>query len=87
MRLIPGLFVKLFVKTNKSGCNDAEAIAEAVPCQNMHFEPKARRWVAQPDDRVATPLLFCALANQEVVKSVSINAPLHRGCGARSKVK
>ena len=36
VRLIPGQFVKPFVKTNKNDFNDAEAIAEAVTRQNYH---------------------------------------------------
>ena len=39
VRLIPGQFVKPFVKTNKNDFNDAEAIAEAVTRQNMRFVP------------------------------------------------
>lgn len=39
MELIPGQFVKPFVKTNKNDFNDAEAIAEAVTRQNMRFVP------------------------------------------------
>ena len=39
VKLIPGQFVKPFVKTNKNDFNDAEAIAEAVTRQNMRFVP------------------------------------------------
>jgi len=39
VRLIPGQFVKPFVKTNKNDYIDAEAIAEAVGRQNMRFVP------------------------------------------------
>jgi|SRR5690242_8124620 transposase len=39
VKLIPGQFVKPFVKTNKNDFNDAEAIAEAVIRQNMRFVP------------------------------------------------
>lgn len=39
VRLIPGQFVKPFVKTNKNDFVDAEAIAEAVARENMRFVP------------------------------------------------
>jgi transposase len=39
VRLIPGQFVKPFVKSNKNDYIDAEAIAEAVGRQNMRFVP------------------------------------------------
>ena len=39
VRLIPGQFVKPFVKSNKNDFVDAEAIAEAVGRQNMRFVP------------------------------------------------
>ncbi len=39
MKLIPGQFVKPFVKSNKNDFKDAEAIAEAVTRQNMRFVP------------------------------------------------
>ena len=39
VKLIPGQFVKPFVKANKNDFNDAEAIAEAVTRQNMRFVP------------------------------------------------
>jgi len=55
VQLIPGQFVKPFVKTNKNDFNDVEAIAEAVTRQNMHFEPRTRGRVAQPDDGVTPP--------------------------------
>lgn len=38
-RLIPGQFVKPFVKSNKNDFVDAEAIAEAVERKNMRFVP------------------------------------------------
>ena len=39
VRLIPAQYVKPFVKTNKSDCLDAEAIAEAVARPTMRFVP------------------------------------------------
>lgn len=39
VRLIPGQFVKPYVKSNKNDFNDAEAIAEAVTRHNMRFVP------------------------------------------------
>ena len=39
VRLIPGQFVKPFVKSNKNDFVDAEAIAEAVERKNMRFVP------------------------------------------------
>jgi hypothetical protein len=39
VKLIPAQFVKPFVKSNKNGFLDAEAIAEAVDRQNMRFVP------------------------------------------------
>jgi transposase len=39
VRLIPGQFVKPFLKANKNDFLDAEAIAEAVARQNMRFVP------------------------------------------------
>jgi transposase len=39
VRLIPGQFVKPFVKSNKNDFRDAEAIAEAVARENMRFVP------------------------------------------------
>jgi len=39
VRLIPAQFVKPFLKSNKNDFLDAEAIAEAVPRQNMRFVP------------------------------------------------
>ena len=39
VRLIPGQFVKPFVKSNKNDFIDAEAIAEAVTRHNMRFVP------------------------------------------------
>jgi transposase len=39
VKLIPAQFVKPFVKSNKNDFVDAEAIAEAVDCQNMRFVP------------------------------------------------
>jgi transposase len=39
VRLIPGQFVKPFLKSNKNDFLDAEAIAEAVARQNMRFVP------------------------------------------------
>jgi transposase len=39
VRLIPGQFVKPFVKSNKNDFIDAEAIAEAVTRNNMRFVP------------------------------------------------
>lgn len=39
VRLIPGQFVKPFVKSNKNDFRDAEAIAEAVARANMRFVP------------------------------------------------
>ena len=39
VRLIPGQFVKPFVKSNKNDFVDAEAIAEAVDRKNMRFVP------------------------------------------------
>jgi hypothetical protein len=39
VRLIPAQFVKPFVKSNKNGFIDAEAIAEAVERKNMRFVP------------------------------------------------
>src|SRR5579863_2671375 len=39
VKLIPGQFVKPFVKSNKNVFLDAEAIAEAVDRQNMRFVP------------------------------------------------
>ena len=39
VKLIPGQFVKSFVKSNKNDFVDAEAIAEAVVRKNMHFVP------------------------------------------------
>ena len=39
VKLIPAQFVKPFVKSNKNDFLDAEAIAEAVDRQNMHFVP------------------------------------------------
>jgi transposase len=39
VKLIPAQFVKPFVKSNKNDFIDAEAIAEAMDRQNMHFVP------------------------------------------------
>ena len=39
VRLIPGQFVKPYVKSNKNDANDAEAICEAVARPNMRFVP------------------------------------------------
>ena len=39
VKLIPGQFVKPFVKSNKNDFVDAEAIAEAVERKNMRFVP------------------------------------------------
>jgi len=39
VRLIPGQFVRAFVKSNKNDYRDAEAIAEAVERENMRFVP------------------------------------------------
>ncbi len=39
VRLIPAQFVKPFLKSNKNNFLDAEAIAEAVECENMRFVP------------------------------------------------
>jgi transposase len=39
VHLIPGQFVKPFVKSNKNDFRDAEAIAEAVTRENMRFVP------------------------------------------------
>jgi transposase len=39
VELIPAQFVKPFVKSNKNDFLDAEAIAEAVECQNVRFVP------------------------------------------------
>ena len=39
VKLIPGQFVKPFVKSNKNDFIDAEAIAEAVDRENMRFVP------------------------------------------------
>ncbi len=43
MRLIPGQFVKPFIKSNKNDFLDAEAIAEAVTRHNMRFADQDRR--------------------------------------------
>lgn len=39
VKLMPGAYVKAYVKTNKSDANDAEAICEAVGRPNMRFVP------------------------------------------------
>jgi transposase len=39
VRLIPAQFMKPFVKSNRNGFVDAEAIAEAVERENMRFVP------------------------------------------------